>query len=165
MTIPIRYERKAVIQALRYHFLSRREIRLMIILVNVFALASAVLFYMHKILPLAFLLGSFLWFTLMLVFWWVLPLLVYRRNETFQDHFTMEFFDDGFRLGNERGERFFSWKKLSSFTETPEFLYFYFDPRSFFLVPKGGFPDSDALHEIRVLLRDRVGGSKGFGKV
>ncbi|TCZ74874.1 YcxB family protein [Flaviaesturariibacter aridisoli] len=157
MKIPIQYERKAVIQALRYHFLSRREIRLMIILVNVFALASAVLFYMHKILPLAFLLGSFLWFSLMLVFWWVLPLLVYRRNETFQDHFTMEFFDDGFRLGNERGERFFPWKRLSTYTETPGFLYFYFDPRSFFLVPTKGFATADDLQEIRMLLRQQVG--------
>ncbi|RYY90455.1 MAG: YcxB family protein [Chitinophagaceae bacterium] len=157
MTIPILYERNAVIQGLRYHFLSRREIRLMIILVNVFALTSAVLFYFNKVLPLAFLLGSFLWFSLMLVFWWLLPLIVYKRNETFRDHFTMEFFDDGFRLANERGQRFFPWKKLSSFSETPGFLYFYFDPRSFFLVPKKGFANSDDLHEIRMLLKERVG--------
>ncbi|GAB4092787.1 YcxB family protein [Flaviaesturariibacter terrae] len=157
MKIPIEYERKDVIQALRYHFLSRREIRLMIILVNVFALTSAVLFYMGKVLPLAFLLGSFLWFTLMLVFWIVMPWWVYRRNETFRDSFTMEFFDDGFRLANERGQRFFAWSRLSRFTETPGFLYFYFDPRSFFLVPKSGFANSDDIHEIRVLLRDRVG--------
>jgi len=62
------YDKGQVLQALRYHFLSRKEIRLMIVLVNVFALASAFLFYFKKILPLAFLVGSFLWFSLMIVF-------------------------------------------------------------------------------------------------
>ena len=43
MTIHFGYEKGQVIQALRYHFISRPEIRIMIILVNVFALASLVL--------------------------------------------------------------------------------------------------------------------------
>src|SRR5688500_8726199 len=64
MTINFTYDKKQVLQALRYHFLSKKEIRLMIILVNVFALASVVLFYTKKILPFAFLVGSLLWFGL-----------------------------------------------------------------------------------------------------
>jgi hypothetical protein len=156
MTIHFSYERKDVIQALRYHFLSRPEIRMMIIVVNVFALLSAVLFYMHKILPTAFLLGSFLWFSLMLVFWIIMPLAVYRRNATFQDHFTMDFGEQGFTLGNERGSRPFAWSKLSKFMETPGFFYLYFDPRSFFLVPKDAFTDNDAVQEIRHLLMEKV---------
>ena len=48
MTIEFSYNKNQVLQALRYHFLSRREIRFMIILVNIFALASAVLFYLKK---------------------------------------------------------------------------------------------------------------------
>jgi hypothetical protein len=157
MTIHFSYEKKDVIQALRYHFLSRPEIRTMIIVVNVFALLSAVLFYMHKVLPTAFLLGSFLWFTLMLVFWIVMPLAVYRRNETFQDHFTMEFGEGGFTLGNERGSRPFAWSKLTKFMETPSFFYLYFDARSFFLVPKSGFRDSDEVYDMRQLLKEKVG--------
>jgi hypothetical protein len=38
MKVSFTYDKKQVLQALRYHFLSRKEIRLMIILVNVFAL-------------------------------------------------------------------------------------------------------------------------------
>ena len=54
MTVHFGYDKKQVLQALRYHLLNRKEIRLMIILVNVFALLSAALFYFKKILPLAF---------------------------------------------------------------------------------------------------------------
>src|SRR6476661_10036579 len=105
MKVSFTYDKKQVIQALRYHFLSKKEIRLMIILVNVFALGSAALFYFKKILPLAFIVGSFLWFSLMISFWFILPGMVYRRAATFRDHFTMKFEDDSFSVGNERGSR------------------------------------------------------------
>lgn len=73
MTVQFDYNKRQVIQALRYHFLARPEIRIMIIIVNVFALLSAVLFYAKAITPLAFLVGSTLWFVLMITFWFLLP--------------------------------------------------------------------------------------------
>ena len=157
MTISFSYNKPQVIQALRYHFLNKKEIRLMIVLVNVFALASAILFYMRKIDPMAFLFGSFLWFTLMISFWFVLPGVVYRRAATFRDHFTMNFEDTNFSLGNERGSRAWKWEQLSSFLETPNFFHLYFDKNSFFLVPKNAYADSDAIHEMRQLLKAKVG--------
>ncbi len=48
-------------QALRYHFISRPEIRIMLIVVNVFALVSITLYALHLIKPLAFMVGSGLW--------------------------------------------------------------------------------------------------------
>ena len=156
MTIQFEYNKKQVLQALRYHFLSKKEIRLMIILVNVFALVSAVLFYLKKILPFAFLAGSFLWFVLMISFWFILPGLVYRRAATFQDHFTMNFEEESFSVGNERGSRSWQWKELSDFLETPHFFHLYFDNRSFFLVPKNAFADSDEVFELRQLMKEKV---------
>src|SRR2546423_7338316 len=156
MTIQITYKKNQVLQALRYHFLSKREIRLMIILVNVFALASALLFYFKKILPLAFLTGSFLWFILMISFWFILPGMVYRRAATFKDHFTMNFEEDSFSVGNERGSRSWSWKALSTFLETPFFFHLYFDTRSFFLVPKDGFSSTDEVYQFRHMLKEKI---------
>ena len=155
MTVHFDYDKRQVLQALRYHFLSKREIRLMIILVNVFALVSAVLFFLKKILPFAFLVASFLWFVLMITFWFILPGLVYRKAATFKDHFTMEFTDDGFSLGNERGGRSWEWKALSTHLETPHFFHLYFDSTSFFLVPKAAFSD-DERSEMRALLKNKV---------
>ena len=158
MTVQFSYDKTQVIQALRYHFLSKREIRLMIVLVNVFALLSAILFYTQKIVPLAFLMGSVLWFVLMISFWFVLPGLVYRRANTFKDHFTMDFGDDTFSLGNERGSRSWAWKELSNFIETPNFFHLYFDSRSFFLVPKNSFASNEEIHDMRHLLKEKVKG-------
>jgi hypothetical protein len=159
MTVNFSYDKKQVLQALRYHFLSKREIRIMIIVVNVFALMSVVLFYFKKILPPAFLAGSFLWFILMICFWFVLPGLVYRKAATFQDHFTMNFEEHQFTVGNERGSRSWAWKELSNFIETPNFFHLYFDNRSFFLVPKQAFASSDEVHQMRGLLKDKIGAS------
>lgn len=156
MTIQFTYNKNQVIQALRYHFLSKKEIRLMIILVNVFALASAVLFYFKKILPFAFLAGSFLWFALMISFWFILPGLVYRRAATFRDHFTMQFNEDSFSVGNERGSRSWPWNALSNFLETPHFFHLYFDNRSFFLVPKDAFLNSDEIFQLRQIMQGKI---------
>ncbi|MFL5788608.1 MAG: YcxB family protein [Flavisolibacter sp.] len=156
MTIQITYKKNQVLQALRYHFLSKREIRLMIILVNVFALASALLFYLKKILPFAFLTGSFLWIILMISFWFILPGMVYRRAATFKDHFTMAFEENSFSVGNERGSRSWPWRALSTFLETPYFFHLYFDTRSFFLVPKDGFKNRDEVFEFRKMLKEKV---------
>src|SRR4051812_24912365 len=156
MTIQFSYNKNQVLQALRYHFLSKREIRLMIILVNVFALASAVLFYFKKILPLAFLVGSFLWFALMICFWFILPGMVYRRAATFRDHFTMSFDENSFSVGNERGSRSWNWRELSTFVETPHFFHLYFDNRSFFLVPKAAFATDDDVYELRQRMKEKI---------
>ena len=128
----------------------------MIILVNVFALASALLFYFKKILPFAFLTGSLLWFFLMITFWFVLPGMVYRKARTFKDHFIMTFNDENFSVGNERGSRYWPWKDLSTFMETPNFFHLYFDNRSFFLVPKNSFLDSEAIQNMRQLLKRKI---------
>lgn len=158
MTIAFSYEKPKVIQALRYHFISRPEIKFMIILVNVFALCSAALFYFQKITPTAFLVGSLLWFSLMISFWFVMPGLVYKRAATFRDHFTMQFEDDGFTLGNERGSRSWPWIALSTFLESPHFFHLYFDSRSFFLVPKSGCKDGNEIADLRKLLQQKIKG-------
>jgi hypothetical protein len=156
MTIHFSYDKQQVIQALRYHFISRPEIKIMIILVNVFALVSAILFYFKKVTPVAFLFGSTLWFILMITFWFVLPWMVYRRSSTFKDHFSMDFTDLDFTLGNERGSRSWPWTSLSKFVESPMFFYLYFDSRSFFLVPKDACKDSDELYELRKLIKSHI---------
>ena len=143
-------------QALRYHFISRPEMRIMLILVNVFALTCAFLYYFKKITPFAVLFGSFMWFFLMISFWFVMPAIVYRRSATFQDNFTMRFEDEGFSVGTSRGSKAWPWKALSTFMESPNFFHLYFDSRSFFLVPKNSFRDSDEIFELRQLLKAKV---------
>ncbi|MBI3139856.1 MAG: YcxB family protein [Sphingobacteriales bacterium] len=156
MTLYFGYDKRQVIQALRYHFISRREIRLMLILVNVFALASITLYALKKITPMAFFVGSFLWIVLMISFWFILPYMVYRKAITFRHEFSMDFRDDGFTLSHERGSRSWSWTALKNYLESPHFFHLYFDSRSFLLVPKNGCKDSDEVFELRKLIREKV---------
>ncbi|MBL7733637.1 MAG: YcxB family protein [Chitinophagaceae bacterium] len=157
MTIYFGYDKPKVIQALRYHFINRPEIRMMIILVNVFAIISIVLYALGKIQPLAFLVFSLLWVILMISFWYLLPLAVYRRALTFKHEFSMDFRTEGFTLGHEGGgSKTWNWDAVKHFVESPHFFHLYFDSRSFFLVPKDGCKDSDEVHELRQLIKSKV---------
>ena len=156
ITIHFDYNKPRVLQALRYHFISRPELRLMIILINVFALLSAILFYLKKVDATAFLIGSVLWFGFMIVIWFVLPQVIYRKAATFQDHFTMNFDEQGFSLGNERGSREWPWKAVAKMVESPHFFHLYFDSRSFFLIPKEGCKTTEELMELRGLIKSKT---------
>jgi hypothetical protein len=157
MTVQFGYDKKQVIQALRYHFLMRPEIKILLVLINVFAITSAILFSLKKIQPISFLIFSFLWFLLMLVIWRILPSSIYRRSLTFQDHFTMYFEDQGVMLETAKGSKGWDWKKFSYFVESPYFFHLYFDPRSFFLVPKDSFKTITDLQSAREMLKEKIG--------
>lgn len=156
MQVEFSYKKGQVIQALRYHFITRREVRFLMILVNIFAIFSAVLFYFRKVYPLAFLLSSMLWVVLMTAFWFILPYSVYKKERTFKDHFRATLEDNHFFIANGKGGRSWAWREFSNYLETPHFFHLYFDSRSFFLLPKDAFADKDELHEARVLFKGHI---------
>ena len=156
MQIHFSYNKKLVIQALRLHFITRSEIKILIVLVNIFAIFSAVMFYFKRVSPLAFMVSSLLWIVLMVAFWFIMPYAVYRKASTFRDSFTMFFTETGVRVQNERGYTSWNWNQFSSYIETPHFIHLYFDSRSFFLVPKTATEDEGVLDGIRNLLRSKI---------
>lgn len=149
------YDKRKVIQALRYHFISRPEIKIMMILVNVFAIAAAILFYSKKIRPEPFLLGTTIWLLMMLAVWYVLPNGIYKRSATFKDSFTIFIQQESILLENNRGQMQWQWKQFSKWFESPHFFHLYFDSKSFFIIPKDGMGD-DKRHELRALLRTSI---------
>jgi hypothetical protein len=156
MVIHFEYEKKQVMSALRYHFISRPEIKILLVIVNLFTILSTILFFMHKIQSLSFLLFSVLWVILLVTFWALLPMTVYKKSQTFQDRFSMDISDQGVVLHTERGSVAWSWKDISTFLETPYFFHLYFSSRSFFLVPKDAFIDLESLQEMRALLKRKI---------
>ncbi|MFT3950202.1 MAG: YcxB family protein [Agriterribacter sp.] len=158
MQVTVSYKKPQVLQALRYHFIRKKEIRLMIILVNVFALFAAGLLAYRKVTPLAFLISSLLWFTIMMAFWWLLPATIYKRSATFKDSFNVMIEKDHFFIDNNRGTiKTWSWREFSEFVESPQFFHLYFDARSFFLLPKDVFKNEDDIQAARTLMRERIG--------
>lgn len=156
MFIEFGYDKKKVIQALRYHFLNRPELKVMVILINVFAFISAIFFYMKMIQPVSFLVFSLLWFAIMVVIWRVLPATIYRRSPTFKDVFKLNFYDQQLILSNAKGEKVWYWNQIAHYMESPEFFYLYFDPKSFFLIPKEAMEGEVSSIEVRKYISDRV---------
>ena len=149
------YNKQKVIQALRYHFITRREIKVMMILVNVFAILSAALFFLKKISPYAFLISSVLWFSLMIIFWFLLPYMVYRKADTFKDRLRAKLSEDELRIENDRGGRSWGWSEFSTWMESPHFFHLYFNKRSFFIIPKDAF-EGDNVHEARKIFKEKI---------
>ncbi len=149
------YNKPKVIQALRYHFITRKEIKVMMILVNVFAIASAILFALRKISPFAFLISSIMWFVLMIIFWFLLPNIVYKKAATFKDSFTVTLNDTAFSLQNDKGGRSWLWRDFSTFLESPHFFHLYFNSRSFFIIPKDAFIEGE-ISEAREIFNTKI---------
>ncbi len=149
------YDKGKTLQALRFHFITRKEIKIMLILVNVFSLLSAGLFFFKRVTPQAFLISTVLWLSLMLLFWFIMPRMVYKKAQTFKDKFKASLHDDEFALENERGRKGWAWGEFSSFMESPHFFHLYFNPRSFFIVPKDAF-DGDDVHTARMIFKEKI---------
>jgi hypothetical protein len=146
------YNKKKVIQALRYHFTARPEIRILVIAVNVFALMAAVLLALKKISPQPFLLSSLLWFFLMITFWFLLPLGIYSRSQTFKEQFTIFFYTTHIHLETSQGYTDWRWEQIQFFMESPYFFHLYFNSKSFFLIPKDS-SKQELMAEIKGLLK------------
>ena len=119
---------------------ARTEIRVLLILVNIFAITAAALFYTKKIRPEPFLLSTILWIFLMISFWYALPNIIYKRSGTFKDSFTIFVLERQVRLQNARGYVEWNWDKFSHYFESPNFFHLYFSSKSFFLLPKDNMP-------------------------
>jgi YcxB-like protein len=150
------YNKGKVIQALRYHFITRKEIKALMIVVNIFAIFSAGLYFFHKISPFAFLLSSSLWFIMMILFWFLLPTAVYKKANTFQATLRVILSADEFVIETDKGGRnSWPWKAFNSTLESPHFFHLYFDSRSFFIIPKEAF-SAEELTEVRKILAEKI---------
>ncbi len=153
------YNKQKTIQALRYHFISRREIKFMMVLVNVFAMLSAGLYYFKKISPNAFLMSSVLWFFMMIMFWFLLPRIIYAKSPSFKERFKADITDEHFGLESQKGSRSWAWNDLYSWMESPHFFHVYFSKTAFFIIPKEAFEEED-LTKVRGYFKAHINASK-----
>ncbi len=156
MQFSFSYNKNKTIQGLRYHFFSKKEIKVMLIVVNVFAIIAAILYYNHKIRPEPLMLGSCIWVCMMVSIWFVLPYTIYRKSNTFKESYNIFINESGIRLDNENGYVVWPWDGFSKYFESPNFIHLYFDEKSFFLVPKDNITE-EMLYDFRELLKARIG--------
>ncbi|HWB28505.1 MAG TPA: YcxB family protein [Chitinophagaceae bacterium] len=155
MQVHFTYDKKKVYQALRYHFLWQPEMRILLSLIIVFDVVTAILYFIGKIRPEPFLLGSCIWLVTIILFWYVMPGIIYRKNDTFRDKFVMDFNDTRVFLENSRGYAEWPWDKFTKFAESPHFFHLYFSPKSFFIIPKDNMSD-EFKFDLRILMNDKI---------
>ena len=149
------YNKKKVMQALRYHFIAQKEIRILFVVIIIFDLVSGILYFAGKIRPDPFLLGAFIWFFFLISFWFLMPGIVYKRSITFKQQFTIYFQPAYIALENNNGRVDWEWNRFVNYFESPNFFHLYFSPKSFFLVPKDTL-NADEQSEIRNLISGHV---------
>ncbi len=155
MQFSFSYDKKKTIQALRYHFISKNDIRILMIVVNVFAVVAAILFYTKKVRPEPFLLGSCVWIFMMVGIWYILPNSIYKKTASFQQQFIAHLNEEYLVFENENGQASWQWNQFEKFLETPYFFHFYFNNKSFLLLPKDEIGD-EMRHEIRGILNRNI---------
>ncbi len=155
MQFSFNYNKRKVIQGLRLHFVSLKEIKWLMILINVFVIFSAVLLYTKKIRPEPFLLGTFIWLIILVSVWFIMPQMVFRKSETFKNKFSAFVSESALRIESEQSYVSWQWNEFSSFFEGPHFFHLYFNKKSFFLIPKEDITD-DIRHELRALLNEKI---------
>lgn len=156
MQLHIHYDKQKVIQALRYHFISRTEIKILLIVVNVFAILAAGLFAFQMVRATPFLVSSLLWFVLMLTFWFWMPKAVYNRSETFHEDIDLRFREDDILLETSRGHVNWGYKRFLYFMESPYFFHLYLTEKSFFLIPKDACEPPNDTFEVRNFLKQKM---------
>ena len=122
------------------------------IIVNVYAIVTAVLLFMKKIRPEPFLLGSLLWIVLMIFFWYILPNLFYKKTTLFKEKWEFSFNQEEAKLISSLGEASWGWETVTHYFQSPYFFHFYFGPKSFFIIPKSTISVEDQ-HQIRGILK------------
>ena len=140
MTYTVDYVKKEVLHALRYHFIKQSEIKLLMLVVNLYAIATAVLLYLKKIRPELFLLGSLLWIVLMLFFWYLLPLLFYKKTDFFKQSWEFSYNQAEAELNNSKGTAQWSWNEVTRYFESPLFFISTLVPKAFLLSQKSIYP-------------------------
>ncbi len=155
MTISYSYDKLKVLQALRYHFINKKDIRLLLIAANVLALVAGILFFVHKIPPTIFVLSSLLWIVLMVVFWLLMPRLIYAKTRSFKDNFITQISPEAVTLQQEQGSRTWYYNQFTHWFESPHFFHLYVAANSFFILPKESF-DAAQLTQVRSLFKQHI---------
>jgi hypothetical protein len=155
MQLQFSYNKTQVIQALRLHFISKTDIKIMMIIVNVFAITAAILFYMKKIRPEPFFAGTIVWALILIAVWYILPYTVYNKSTMFKNELNAFINNEEISLHTHQGYAAWKWNKFNKWQESRHFFYLYFDNKTFFLIPKTAM-DEEMETEMRKILKEKI---------
>ncbi|HEY0273561.1 MAG TPA: YcxB family protein [Chitinophaga sp.] len=165
MHLEFSYKKNEVLNALRYHFLHRGEVKVFQITLLIFILFTITGYWFHVVNRNA--LAGVTGMTLLIAwsFWYLLPISTYNKAATFQDNIRLRVNEEGMTITTgQGGDRSLGWQRFSQVVETPKFIYLYRDKKSFFLIPLSAFQTAEARTDFMQLLQRRFPGKYVIGK-
>lgn len=147
------YKKEEVINALRFHFLRRGEIKVFRNTLIILLLAT-VIGYVFRMVNFNAMLGIVVMMVILgWAFWYLLPVSTYNKAATFRDNIRLRYNEDGMAIVSGHGERSLSWRSFTQIVETQSFFFLYRDKRSFFLIPTSAFENDEAHQQFRELMQ------------
>jgi len=158
MHLEFSYNKEDVLNALRYHFMQRGEIKVFrntLLILMLFALAG----YTFQIVTIGALIGIGAMILLIaLVFWYLLPVSIYNKAATFKDDIHLNYSEEGIVISTRTSEfqRELSWSNFTQVIEAKKFFFLYRGKKNFFLVPTSAFKSEAAQKEFGKLAKDKI---------
>lgn len=159
MHLEFSYNKEDVVNALRYHFLNRGEVKVFrntLIILLIATLAG----HLFRVVTMGALIGIVaMIFVIAWVFWYLLPISTYNKATTFKDNIHLVFSDEGMSISTRIREhqRQIPWTSFSQVVETRLFFYLYRDKKSFFLIPVSAFETAHAKEHFTALVKEKIG--------
>ncbi|WP_298736475.1 YcxB family protein [uncultured Chitinophaga sp.] len=158
MHVEFSYNKEDVLNALRYHFLRRGEIKVFRNTLCILLLATLAGFFfrvvtLNALVGIAAMTALIAW-----AFWYVLPLSTYNKAATFKDEIRLRYTEDGLLISTRASDhqRQLSWNNFSRLVETRKFFFLYRDKKSFLLIPTSAFENEDARNNFSKLVKGKI---------
>lgn len=142
MHLEFTYNKEEVLNALRYHFLQRGEIKVLRNTLFIL-LACALAGFPFRIVTLTALVGiASMTLLIVLVFWFMLPTSIYNKAHTFKDDIHLKYTEEGITISTRSSDfqRELSWSAFTQIIEAKNFFFLYRGKKNFFLIPTSAFP-------------------------
>lgn len=144
--------------ALRYHFSRRGEIKVFRNTLSILLLAALAGFFFRVVTPNA-LIGIIAMVALIVwAFWYVLPLSTYNKAATFKDEIRLKYSEEGLLISTRASDhqRQLSWNNFTQLVETRKFFFLYRDKKSFLLIPTSAFENEDERNTFSKLVKGKI---------
>jgi hypothetical protein len=158
MHLEFSYNKDEVLNALRYHFLQRGEIKVFrntLFILLAFTLAG----FAYRIVTVGALVGiASMSVLIVLVFWYMLPVSIYNKAATFKDDIHMNYSEDGIVIStrNSDVDKQLSWAAFTAVVRAKNFFFLYRGKKNFFLVPTSAFKSEMEQREFEKLANAKI---------
>ncbi len=158
MHVEFSYNKEDVLNALRYHFMRRGEIKVFRNTLCILLLLALTGFFFHLVTPSALIGIIAMVAVITWAFWYLLPVSTYNKAATFKDEIKLGYSEEGLQISTRASDhqRQLYWNNFTRIVETSKFFFLYRDRKSFLLIPTSAFESDDARINFRKLAKAKI---------